>query len=87
MYLSGKMSAHGTMGSWTDPAWWSHWAISRSSQFSTGITNALVCVILSVGSLAANRKEWPLYVVAAAVFIHCYLSRPLPYVRRELTVK
>ena len=30
--------------------WWTHWAISRSSQCSTtGVTKAVVCAILSVG--------------------------------------
>ena len=33
-------------------------AISRSSQCSmTGITKAVVCVIMSVGSLAADRNK------------------------------
>ena len=32
-----------------DPSWWTHWAISRSSQCSTtGVTKAVVCVILSM---------------------------------------
>ena len=42
--------AHGAMGCRIDPLWWTHWAISRSSQCSTtGVTKAVVCVILSVG--------------------------------------
>ena len=41
--------AHGAMGRRIDPSWWAHWAISRSSQCSTtGVTKAVVCVILSV---------------------------------------
>ena len=33
-----------------DPSWWTHWAISRSSQCSmTGVTKAVVCAILSLG--------------------------------------
>ena len=33
-----------------DPSWWTHRAISRSSQCSTtGVTKAVVCVILCVG--------------------------------------
>ena len=33
-----------------DPSWWTHWAISCSSQCSTTVvTKAVVCVILSVG--------------------------------------
>ena len=42
--------AHGAMGRRIDPSWWTHWAISRSSQCSTtGVTKAVVCIILSVG--------------------------------------
>ena len=38
------------MGRRIDPSWWTHWAISRSSQCSTtGVTNVVVSVILSVG--------------------------------------
>ena len=38
------------MGRRIDPSWWTHWAISRSSQCSTtGVRKAVVCVILSVG--------------------------------------
>ena len=33
---------------WMEPSWWTHWAISCSSQCSTtGITKAMVCAILS----------------------------------------
>ena len=42
--------AHGAMGCRTDPSWWTHLAISRSSQCSTtGVPKAVVCVILSIG--------------------------------------
>ena len=42
--------AHGAMGRRIDPSWSEPTAISRSSQCSmTGITKAVVCVILSVG--------------------------------------
>ena len=42
--------AHGAMGCRINPSWWTYGAISRSSQCSmTGIANAMVCVILSVG--------------------------------------
>ena len=51
--------AHGAMGRWIDP-----WTISHSSQCpTTGVTKAVVCVILSMKddaykrTLAANRKE------------------------------
>ena len=38
------------MGRRIDPSWLTHRAISRSSQCSmTGVTKAVVCVILSVG--------------------------------------
>ena len=41
---------HGAMGGLIDPSWWTHWAISRSSQFPmTGVTKSVVCVIMSVG--------------------------------------
>ena len=41
--------AHGAMGRRIDPSWWTHWAISRSSQcYMTGVTKAVVCAILSV---------------------------------------
>ena len=42
--------AHGAMGRRIDPSWWTHRSISRSSQCSTtGVTKAVVGVILSVG--------------------------------------
>ena len=42
--------AQGVMGHRIDPSWWTHWAISRSSQCSTtGVIKAMVCVNLSVG--------------------------------------
>ena len=42
--------AHGTMGRRIDPSWWTHWAISCSSQCpTTGVTKTVVCIILSVG--------------------------------------
>ena len=42
--------AHGVMGRRIDPSWLTNWAISRSSQCpTTGVTKAVVCVILSVG--------------------------------------
>ena len=35
---------------WINPSWWTHLAISRFSQCSTtGVTKAVVCVILFVG--------------------------------------
>ena len=42
-------SAYGAMGHQICPFWWTHWAISRSSQCSmTDITKAAVCAILSI---------------------------------------
>ena len=41
--------AHGVMGHRIHPSWWTHWAISRSSQCSmTGVTKAMVCVVQPV---------------------------------------
>ena len=41
---------HSAMGHRIDPSWWTHWAISCSSQCSmTGVTKAMVWSILSVG--------------------------------------
>ena len=73
--------AHGAMGCWIDPAWWTHWAISRSRHCPmTGVTKAVVCIILSVGykrTLAANRR---VAHVAAASFLFHYLSDSLLYI-------
>ena len=42
--------AHGAMDHRIDPLLWTHWAISRSNQCpKTGVTKAVLCVILSVG--------------------------------------
>ena len=39
---------HGAMGCRIDHSWWTHWAISHSSQCSmTGVTKVMVCVTLS----------------------------------------
>ena len=43
-------SAHGEMGSRIDPSWWTHSAISCSSQCSTtGVAKAILYAIQSVG--------------------------------------
>ena len=40
---------HGAMSRRIDPSWWTHLAISRSSQCSTTcVTKAVACAILSV---------------------------------------
>ena len=74
-----RVFAHGVMGHRIDPSWWTHLAISRSSQCSTtGVTNAILCIILSYKrTLAANRKR--VAHVMAAGFLSRYLSGPLPY--------
>ena len=42
--------SHGTMVRRIDPSWWTHRAISCSSQcFTTGLTKAMVCASLSLG--------------------------------------
>ena len=66
-----------------------HCAISRSSQCSTtGVTKAVVCAILSG---MVHIKEPLLLIgksshVVAAGFFSYYLSGPLLYVRRHITV-
>ena len=40
---------HDAMGHRIDPSWWTHWVISSSQCPTTGVTKAVVCVILSVG--------------------------------------
>ena len=64
---------------------WTHCAISRSSQCSTtGVTKAVVCVILSVGMM--HIKE-PLLLIGksspcggSGFPLSRYLSGPIPYV-------
>ena len=64
-----------------DPAWWTHWAISRSSQcHTTGVTKAMVCVILSV---MMHIKELLLLIEksgGSGFPLSQYLSGSLPYV-------
>ena len=54
--------AHGAMGRRIDPLWWTHCAIYHTTQCATtGLTKAVVCVILSleciIRTFAANQKE------------------------------
>ena len=52
--------ARGAMGRRIDPSWWTHWAISCSSQSpTTGVTKAVVCLWDDAykRTLATNRKE------------------------------
>ena len=52
--------AHGAIGRRIDPSWWTHWAISRSSQCSTtGVTKAVVCVIIHIKILLLIGKRSP----------------------------
>ena len=45
-----RVFAQCVIGRRIDLSWWTHWAISRSSQCpTTGVTKAVVCVILFVG--------------------------------------
>ena len=47
-----RVFTHGAIGCQIDFIWWTHWAIFHSSQCSmTGVTKAMVCVVLSVGVL------------------------------------
>ena len=81
---------HDAMGRRIDPSWWTYWAISRSSQCSTtGVTKAVVCVILS-GMM--HIKE-PLLLIGknspcggSGFPLSCYLNSPLPYVWRHITI-
>ena len=69
------------MGRQIDPSWWTHRAISCSSQCSTtAVTKAVVCVMVHI-------KEPLLLIahVAVAGFLSRYLSGPLPYVRHHIT--
>ena len=70
-----KASTHGAMGRQINPSWWTHWAISRSSQCpTTGVTKAVLCVILSV--ILMHIKE-PLLLIGKSSL--CGGSRlPLP---------
>ena len=59
--VCGRASARGAIGRRNDPLWWINGAISRSTQYSTtGLSKAVVCVILSVGwSSASINKHFP----------------------------
>ena len=56
-----RASTHCVAGHWINPAWWTHWDISRSSQWSTTrITKIVVCTILHINhSLLLIRKSSP----------------------------
>ena len=76
--------AHGAMDRRIDPSWWTHWAICRSSQCSTTGVTKVVYVLSCLWDGAYKRTL--VVDVAAAGFISLYLSGPLPYVRRHITV-
>ena len=62
------MFAHGVIGCWIDSSWWTHRAISRSSQYcTTGVTKAVVCAILSVCGMV-NLKEHLLLIGKSSVY-------------------
>ena len=44
-----QIVTHAVIGCQIEPSWWTHWAISSSSQYLTGVTNAVICAILYVG--------------------------------------
>ena len=49
-FLSHSVSTCGVLGHQINPSWWTHGAISHSSQISmTGVTNTVGFAILSVG--------------------------------------
>ena len=73
---------HGVMGHWIDPSWWTHWAISCSSQCPmTGITKASGMVHTKEPLLLIGRIA---HVVAEGILSH-YLTGPLPYVQCHIT--
>ena len=62
---------HGAMGRWIELSSWTHWAISCSNQCSiTGVSKAMVCVILFVKSWNGS------WVNGNSFFL--LLSHPLP---------
>ena len=81
--IHGKAFTHGAMGHRIDPSWWTHWAISHSSQ-------VVVCTALSVGMvhiknthLAGNWKEMQ---CSGRSRFPLSLSCPLPYVWCHITI-
>ena len=57
----GSVSAHGAISRWIGPSWWTHWAISRSSQSS--ITGVTVCGLIHIKDpLQITIVEHPLMV-------------------------
>ena len=65
--------AHGAMGHVIDSSWWT----------MTGLTKAVICYPVCG---MVDKKELLLHVVAVVGFLSPYLSGPLPYVRRHITV-
>ena len=89
--LHGRASAHGAMCRRIDPSWWTHWAISRSSQCPTTgvVTKVGVSTILSVDgaykrTLAANRKSSPCGSswFLLSLFEWSFTISPTPYNRK-----
>ena len=77
---------HDAMGRRIDPSWWTHWAISRSSQCSTiGVTKAVVCVILS-GMMHIKEPLLLIEKSSPCGGSGLPLSGPLPYVWCHIAV-
>ena len=71
--------AHGVMGRRIDLSWWTHWAISLSSQcFTTGVTKYVLCCLCENAykiTLDVNRKELPMWrqrVSSLAIWVVFY---------------
>ena len=78
---------HGAIGRRIDPLWWTHWAISRSSQCSTtGVTKTGMC---NPGCGIMHIEE-PLLLIEKSNqfsgFLSSYLNGSLPYVRCHITI-
>ena len=77
--------AHSAMGCRIDPSWWTHRAISCSSQCSmTDVTRSMVCVILPVGW----EREMFYWTTHSTHFIYGYMAsyiwlRTILIVRKE----
>ena len=57
---------------------WTHWAVPHSSQCSTtGVTKAMMCSILSVGSCMKTGDSW---------FLLLYLCDSWSYIRHHIAV-
>ena len=80
MQLRGK-----SVRSWCDGSSDRSFMVDSLSYFSTGVTNAIVYAILSVGVVHIKQ---PLLLISKSslYFLSRYLNGPLPYVRRHITL-